>query len=545
TVVQPLAPGLPKAPPVALANGLPSLGQLEKMGPDELDELFGLKPQFDMPPGTRRALNQVGVLSESEGGFPAGSLAAQPAALVTATLEGIKHPLVSRWGHILLRRALASRLDAPLDMDPVEFIAMRARLLNRLGEGQAARALVQDVDSANFNPALAGAALDAYLSTGDLLGICPVAQLKATLLKAPEWEMAKSVCRAYGGDGREAERQLDRALYYGVAPRIDVLLAQRYAGAAGDRRREVTIEWQGVTELNPWRFSLARTLGVELPANLRKGAAQYDFADVAIPAVSLTDRAAAADGAGARGVLSAQAMVDLYSQLWADPSIDDRDKGRAGTLRNAYVASAAADRVGAMRTLWGTNGADYGAQVLTAYAAALLPVSDAFIGDAPRIVGSMLAAGLDRNALRWGQLVPQGSAAWGLLALAQPNRATTVSSGSVSRFIDQDQSIGQRKSRFLVAGLAGLGRLDANTAAGFADDLKFDMARASVWSRKIDRAGQLDNPTLVALLAALGMQGTGWDKMTPRHLFHIVRSLEQVGLDGEARMIAAEAVARG
>jgi hypothetical protein len=41
------------------------------------------------------------------------------------------------------------------------------------------------------------------------------------------------------------------------------------------------------------------------------------------------------------------------------------------------------------------------------------------------------------------------------------------------------------------------------------------------------------------------MQGSGWDKMTARHLYHIVHALDQAGLDAEARMIAAEAVARG
>ena len=49
----------------------------------------------------------------------------------------------------------------------------------------------------------------------------------------------------------------------------------------------------------------------------------------------------------------------------------------------------------------------------------------------------------------------------------------------------------------------------------------------------------------MALLAGLGMQGNGWDKMTARNLYHIVRALNAVGLSAEARMIAAEAVARG
>ena len=72
-----------------------------------------------------------------------------------------------------------------------------------------------------------------------------------------------------------------------------------------------------------------------------------------------------------------------------------------------------------------------------------------------------------------------------------------------------------------------------------------DLQRQSPWSLRIDRAGELHNGALVALLAGLGMQGTGWDRMTARHLFHIVRALDQAGLNAEARMIAAEAVARG
>jgi len=262
-----------------------------------------------------------------------------------------------------------------------------------------------------------------------------------------------------------------------------------------------------------------------------------------MPAVPLPERVAAADRAAARGILSSAAMVDLYSQLWAE-EIAGAERDRAVTLREAYVAQDPAARLAAMRELWG-DGADYGRQVLTAYAAARLPVSDDLMADAPRIIGSMLAAGLDRNALRWGAEVPEGSEAWALLALAQPQRRAQVSPGAVQDFIADDASADQRKSRFLVAGLAGLGRLDMGSANSLSGQLGVNLNRESAWSQRIDRAAELRNPTLVALLAGLGMQGSGWDKMTARHLFHIVRGLRQVGLEAEARMIAAEAVARG
>ena len=72
-----------------------------------------------------------------------------------------------------------------------------------------------------------------------------------------------------------------------------------------------------------------------------------------------------------------------------------------------------------------------------------------------------------------------------------------------------------------------------------------DLGRQTKWSRLIDQAADVNNRELVVLLAGLGMQGSGWDKMTSVNLYHIVLALNRVGLGAEARMIAAEAVARG
>jgi hypothetical protein len=545
--VQPLpgGPVEPGASNVTLPTDFPSVDQLEKMDPDKLDELFGLKPKYDIPPGAQRSLEKVGVIGLAEGGFPSRALAGQPASLIYAALAGTRGPLVSRWGHILLRRALASRLDAPQGMDPVDFAALRARVLDRIGEGAAARALVQDVDSANYNPALAAAAFDAYLQTGDIVGICPVAQLKGDLLDTPEWQMTRSICAAFGGESRRAEQELGRALSRGIAPRIDVLLAQRYAGAAGEGRQAVTIEWDGVDEMTPWRLALSRALGIEIPDSLRDEAGSTLFrSDVLYPAAPLAQRAAAADRAARDGVLSSAAMVDLYAQLWADPDVDDNDKGQAGQLREAYVANDPRARLSAMQSLWGGT-PEYGRQVLTAYAAARLPADEDLANDAAPIIASMLAAGLDRNAMPWSRVVDEGTLAWALLAIAQPQQQGNVPGSAVDSFIGDDNSPEQRKSRFLLAGLAGLGRLDQGDVESLSGRLDINLGGQTKWTQAIDLAGQYRNPALVALLAGLGMQGSGWDKMTARHLFHIVRALDRAGLNAEARMIAAEAVARG
>ena len=550
-VVQPIpgvtAPAAPSAP-VELPPGLPSIEELERMDADELDKLLGLKPRYDIPPAAQRSTERVGLLAPEEGGLPTASLRSQPAAIVAAALAGTRQPLVSRWGHIMLRRALASRLEAPRGMDPVDFAALRARVLNDMGEFSVARALVQDVDTGNWNGLLTNAAFDAYLATGDVVGICPAVQVAQVERDDPQWTMASSICAAFSGQGARAGQELNRALGRGIADPIDVLLAQRYAGAAGFGRRAVNLEWTDVEELTPWRFALATAVGAEIPENLLADPSPYILrVSATAPMLPLTQRAAGIELAAREGILSSTAMVDLYSALYAQEENggDSEMARRAARLRDGYVAGDPAARLAAIREVWGGDDPDYARLVLTAYAAARLDPSEDFVADAPMLIASMLTAGLERDAMRWASVVPQGSEGWALLALAQPTRNSPVSSGQFGSFVDDDTSTGQRKSQFLLAGLAGLGRLDEGSVEDYADSLGANLGRQTRWSRLIDAAADANNPAVVAFLAGVGMQGSGWDKMTPRHLYHIVSALNRVGMAAEARMIAAEAVARG
>lgn len=540
-------PTSPSGEVPSLPSDLPTLDELEKLSTDELDELLGLKPRYDIPPAARRSVERVGIIGAGEGGFPAASLARQPASLVRAALAGTKGPMVSRWGHILLRRALASRLAAPAGMDPVDFAALRAGLFNRIGEFAAARALVQDIDTANWNNALTDAAIEAYLGTADIVGACPAIRLQGSRREDGQWRLWQGICNAYAGEEARASSDLNRALSRGIAPRIDVLLAQRYAGAAGRGRRAVNLEWDGVEELTPWRFALANAVGAEIPDNLlADGGPFYERASATAPMLPLPRRAAAADRAAREGILSSAALVDLYSQIQADGEVEGDAALIASRLREAYVGTSPSARMSAIEDVWGSaDSPDYARQVLTAYAAARMTPSEDLEDRAAMLIASMLSAGLERDALRWAQVVPQGSQAWALLALAQPRRSGDVPAAGVDGFIDDDGSTERRKSRFLVAGLAGLGRLGEGATGEFSERLGIDLRRQSRWTRAIESAAEAGNPALVSLLAALGMQGDGWDRMTALHLYHIVSALNRVGLSAEARMIAAEAVARG
>lgn len=550
-VIQPLpgiTPEAGSAAPIRLPPGLPSIEELERMDADELDELLGLKPRFDIPPAAQRSTEQIGLLAPDEGGLPTGSLREQPGSIVQAALAGTRRPLVSRWGHIMLRRALASRLETPQGMDPVDFAALRARVLNSMGEYKLARALVQDVDTGNWNAALTNAAFDAYVATADIVGICPAVQVVRVDRRDAQWTMTESICAAFSGQGTRAGQELNRALGRGIADPIDILLAQRYAGASGFGRRAVNLEWTNVEELTPWRYALANAVGAEIPANLLANPSPYiQRVSATAPMLATTRRIEGAGLAAREGILSSTALIDLYSSLdlQEDGASDGEAVRVAARLRDAYVAAEPAARLAAIRDVWSGEQPDYSRLVLTAYAAARLEPNDDFGADAPMLIASMLAAGLERDAMRWASVVSQGSEGWALLALAQPVRNSPVTSGQFGSFVSDDDSDGKRKSQFLLAGLAGLGRIEQGTVADQAASLGVDIARQTRWSRLIDAAADAGNPALVAMLAGVGMQGSGWDRMTARHLYHIVSALNRVGMEAEARMIAAEAVARG
>ena len=523
---------------------------IDAIDPAVIDQLVqSAAPRFDIPLAARRSLDRVGFLAEADGGLPFASTHYLSGDYVAALLNGMQGPLVSRWGHILLRRVLVSRLDTPVGMNGADWAALRVGLLLRMGEADAARALVQEVDSGFYTRQLEDAAMVSYLSAADPAGLCPIDALTAATHPGWDWDLSRSICLAFNGtEGSPALAQLDRALKRGTTPKVDILLAQKFAGSANTTHRAVQIEWGDVDSLTPWRTGLAFATGTEPPDVLRrKDWPAYALLATRAPMLGLASRAAAADQVAASGVLSSAAMIDLYAEIAALQEPDGTWGPIAAQLRDAYVAGATSDRLSAIKALWGDTSdpvRQLSRQVLTAYAAARIEPATALSSDAPLLLASMLNAGLDRNAVRWAPFVAVGSQAWGIIAVASPAKLAPVGTDALTAFKSGDTSDGGLRSGLLLAGLMGLGRVDGQTAQGFAGKIGFDPGRRSRWSQAIDDAAQSNNPALVALLAGYGMQGAGWNRMTPMHLYHITNALRQVGLEAEARMIAAEAVAR-
>ncbi|NVD26761.1 hypothetical protein HUO14_02430 [Parasphingorhabdus flavimaris] len=535
-------------PVAAIDPDLPSL-TLDENGELDLDALDdALQPQYRLTAGERRSMLEIGVLTPEHNGLAVDAFGEEGGQYLTNLISNLNGPIISRWGSILLRRALLSKVTSPENINPADWTAERAWRLLLMGEADAARLLVLKVDGDNFTPRLYEVAMQAHLATADPAGICPFVDGGARVSEAPTWIMFRPICASLSGEQSRASSLLRQARRDKAATGIDYLLAEKTIGAGFEGRRAVSILWDDIEFFNNWRFGLGAATGVEPPDRLYAQAGRHVQGWRArAPMLSMDSRMKAADTAAAMGVFSSQAMVDLYSAAYDDPEASADRKALASTLRQAYTNDTAETRLAAMRDLWGRSRVAltrYSAKILTARAAAKIPPSAALGEQSADLIASMLTAGLDRSAMRWTDIVDEGSDGWALLAVASPSKNMRVSSGALSDFGGDDASKEQLRSKFLLAAIAGLGRADQQTIDDFASDLEVDLGRSTRWTRAIQSAAQRGQSGTVALLVAVGMQGRDWRAMSPLHLFHITQSLKRVGLEPEARMIAAEALSR-
>ncbi|HXH15389.1 MAG TPA: hypothetical protein VNJ10_04590 [Sphingomonas sp.] len=501
--------------------------------------------RYEMPDSARRSLATVGPVSASEGGLETDAFGDADGQYVETLMRRLTAPLPSRWMSILLRRALVSRVDTPSHTNGADFAAERAWLLLRMGESVAARAVTQGVDTDNYTPKLYQVAMNASLATGDPAGLCPLVPGAMRSAPARGWTMAQAMCAGLSGNPAEASPLITAARRRNVASGVDLLLAQKVVGAGAQGRQAVTIEWDGVDQLTAWRFGLAMATGVAVPDDLYASAGpQVRYWQALSPSVALGDRIAAAEAAAGQGVLSNAALVDLYGAAATDDDTQSAASATATDLQTAYADRNPESRLNALRQLWGgaTTRPSYARLVLTARAAARMNPTLAK-AEADRLVAAMLSAGLDRTAARWLGSVPAGGDAWAMIMLSDPDAYRRLSYADLASYSggEGDSAL---KQRMLFAGLAGLGRLNQGDLDRAAETLNVRIGADNAWTRALDRAARTGQSGTVVVLAAIGMQASSWKDIPPEALYRIVGALRAVGLDGEARMIAAEAIAR-
>ena len=517
--------------------------------------------KYDLPATSRRSLTQIGPLAPIDGGFAPDAFGKTRGPFLAGLMRTSHAPFVSRWAGVMLRRALLSDTTTPSEINGADWVAERAWLLLRMGEADAARLLVQNVDTDQYTARLYAIAMQAQLATADPAGLCPLLPRALNYSDEPSWEMTQAICASFSADQGAASAALNRAQRRGTARGIDYRLAEKAVGAGPNSRRSVKIEWDGVDHLTTWRFGLATATNVEIPDTLFKSVGAHVRAwEARAPTIPLARRQMGVSVATRLGVFSGAAARTYFAQL-----AQDADAGSAGAeigdlLRTAYAGEAIDERVAAMRKLWSrtpvdratksASGVDYAMLPVISRAAAGVMPTGSLSADSPWLIAAMLSTGLDRNAAKWLPVVDAlddapGLRAWALLATGAPDSVTGVSKEKIAKFTQAFSASDGHLSQMLVAGLAGLGRLASADTNEIMTSVKLDVQPRSRWAKAIEAAAGRQERGTVALLAAVGMQAKGWANMPANQLYFITAALKRVGMDAEARMIAAEAMARG
>jgi hypothetical protein len=422
-----------------------------------------------------------------------------------------------------------------------------------MGESDGARLLVAGVDVDRFTPKMFQIAVQSALANADPAALCPLQQ-GIEEVEPNIVQLVDAMCAALAGEPEAAASQIDSARRRGRMRGIDLELAQKVVGAGGNTRRAVTIEWEPVDRLNAWRFGLATATGMTFPDRLINGAPlQLRAWQAQSPLISLQDRLESATIATGLGVLSSQSLMDLYSLMYDATGPDELPETQAWQLRLTFVGSDLNTRLAAMRRLWSASDEPLrleATRALLGRASSLVEPDADLQADAPNLIASMLAAGYDRAAARWARVVGEmddqyADRAWAMLALASPEGSgVDLSLRRINAFIGRDNTQGRKRSALLVAGLAGLGHLDADTAGRLSSRYGLRIGHRSTWTRLIDRAASFGQSGTVLVLTGTGLQALSFEEIPPAHVYHSVLALKRTDQDFSARMIAAEALSR-
>jgi len=507
-------------------------------------------PPVEYPGWARRDPWMVGAIESRSLGLGEEPWGTANGPFLSTLMRRMQTPLASRWAHIALRDALLAKARAPVNVNPIDWVAERAWLLLRLGEADAARLLVAGVDADRFTPKMVQVGVQSALANSDPAALCPLEsgiQKYDSSIRA----LVEAMCASLAGQPDQASAMIDQARRFGRIGGADLALAEKVVGA-GANGRAATIEWDPVDSLTAWRFGLATGTGMVPPDRLVNGAPTQLRAFLArSPLLTAQQRLPSATVAAGLGVFSSQTMVDLYSQIYDSTDPSDLGDSDAWQLRQAYVGKDTQTRLAAIRKLLGTAKDPLqkeAARALVARAATFVEPSSQLATDAPELIAAMLAGGYDEAAARWipavnGMDSADSDRCWAMLALASPNIAD-VGNSRIASFIRRDKSRDHVRSALLVAGLAGLGRISGDTANSLNRRYGLGLGHVTSWTSMIDAAATRGQPGTVLVLTGTGFQTPSFERVPAAHLYHSVSALSRTGQGFTARMIAAEALSR-
>lgn len=506
--------------------------------------------------------DSAGALGPGDGGFGAdlwrGADGARLMRLMERAPAAARSPAVRE----LLRRALASAAAPPPGAwEHGAFLAARLDALLRLGAFEEAE---RTAEAAGEAGALRPRA-EAAFWRGDLAAACALARAAARERAEPAWRRALALCQAIAGETETAALTL--ALLQDEAEEADLpwlRLAARLLGQI-ESADAIFDDGQGfAASVAAGLLSgaeAARGLG---PAAARAAALRVDL--------DMDTRLAAAERAAALGALAPRRLAEIYSEAALETGEDAGDpegpRARALFFQAAAAADSDARRAALLASLWtpAPDGPGFAplARATAGTLRAIAPGPD-LAWFAPAAIRAALAGGAAETAAAWyralsaaadGGDAAAATARWrAFLPVAALGAATglpwTERSaaqwwGATPEGPDApgaEERAARAERGFTV--IDALGRpVGADGWALFLDSppaspttlpnigLRYGMRDAA-------RAGRVGEALLLAALV-LGEEGPA--RASPLALGAVLRTLRALGLESEARAVAAEAL---
>jgi hypothetical protein len=506
-------------------------------------------PDGAVPLDAAATLGLAGPLTLQNGGYGPDLWSGSAGRFVNLILPKLPAPIGSRFGQIALRRALATRAEGPAGAEPIPFHAARTHLLLRLGEADLASRLAGQVAQPFYTRQMYTVAVQAHLSAMNVPATCPLAAKAIVFSPDNLWPLLTAICSGIQGDeggaalGLDIARQSDKL----KVNRFDLWLADRMLTAVTGGGRGGVIDWPDDGLLTSFRLAGVYGSGQALPVAALRGKNSAVMGWLAKSGlVDSSTRTLAGWTAAATGVLTTDEWIGLWAQRGSLMSPSQLAYAPEGLLLRANTAPVK-ERLAVMKQIWTMNKTARGnlsGYLLTADAATRIPPDGAHSAAAPDLVRSMILGGRFEQARTWWTILAaqkKNAAAleiWAPLELIDWDHKIPATSQLLEQWIKaQPSDLQKRRGKLLVGALKGLGYAFAATA----DVPRIDDAPSGAVYERLRDATRRHAKGEVIVLGALIM-GSTLDSISAESLQEVTGAYRGVGLEFEARLIAAEVV---
>jgi hypothetical protein len=518
--------------------------------------------------------SSAGVLTLSDGGFGPDMWAGSDRSFVERMVPRLPVRVLSPVMQDLARRLLLSEAIVPPGEASVpSLIGLRVERLVAAGRTDDARRLARLAPASLQDPALRRAEVDSMLLSGDNAGACAAAESDTPDTEDPYWLRLLAFCKAIKGEAAAAQIALTMIREQG-APH-DESFSALMGALAGDSRAAT---W-ALFDPTPLHLAALRAAKLPVPADAVPGAGPPILRAIATaPNTSLDVRLAAAERAEAAGALPTSTLTEIYAGIefteseraqWRERIEDASSPAIMALLYQVANVESDPDKraavvVAALRCARSFGGYETAARALHDVMTGLTP-APALAWAATEIGRALLVAGDVATARQWFAMVqahatdaePDAAVAtldlWPLMQVTDGDGVVPWSADSLRAWMRGDadrRANGESADRAarLCASLDGLGYEVPSDAWQNLFDGSLTVSgylpSPAVWRllERVSREGRVGE-TVMLVLAALGDAGPSGANATT--VAHVVRALQRVGLDGDARRAAFEFLVAG